>query len=181
MNLVHASLSVSKDPVSTFHSCGGPVKLVHAFLNGGKGLENKFHHCRGPKCRKQFSLCGSPVKLVRDSISARKGIEDNFHHCGSPAKLVHTCLNVRREGPWNQFSPLWRSCVARSHQFECQERCRKQFSLCGSPVKLGHDRTIFTTVKVLSCSCMHVRVSGGTFLPLWRSCEACAVQFECQE
>ena len=37
------------------------------------------------------------MMLVPASVNARKCQPSNFHLCGGPAKLVHTCLAVRRD------------------------------------------------------------------------------------
>ena len=41
-------LCARKELESSFHDCGGPVKLVQARLCARKDLESSFHQCGGP-------------------------------------------------------------------------------------------------------------------------------------
>ena len=45
---VQASLRDKKDLESSFHHCGGPVRLEEACLSVRKELESSFHHCGSP-------------------------------------------------------------------------------------------------------------------------------------
>ena len=47
MNLVLTWLSTRRHRESSFHHCGGPVKLVEAWLCARRHLETSFHHCCG--------------------------------------------------------------------------------------------------------------------------------------
>ena len=77
---VKACLSARKDRESSFHHCGGPVKLVQASLCAENTLQRRFNRREGA------------VKHVQACLSARKDIESSFHHCGCPVKLVQACL-----------------------------------------------------------------------------------------
>ena len=44
MKLVEACLRARKDPDSSFHHCGGPVKLVEACLSAGKVRDSSFNY-----------------------------------------------------------------------------------------------------------------------------------------
>ena len=49
MKLVQACLGARKDLESSFHHCGGPVKLVQAcLLSARKDPESSLHRCCGP-------------------------------------------------------------------------------------------------------------------------------------
>ena len=80
--------------------------LVQACLSVRKELESRFHHG------------GSPVKHVQASLRARKDLESWFHNCGGPVKLVQACF-MRQERSRKQFSPVCKSCEARTSLFEC--------------------------------------------------------------
>ena len=43
MKLLSTSLSVQRDLKSSFHHCGGIVKLLHDIFSARKGLESSFH------------------------------------------------------------------------------------------------------------------------------------------
>ena len=45
MNRIHACLCVKMNTDSSFHLCGGPVKLLQASLCVRKDVETSFHHC----------------------------------------------------------------------------------------------------------------------------------------
>ena len=80
MKLVQAGLCATKDLQSSFHHCGGPVKLIQACLSAG----NVGH--------RRFNRRGGAVKHVLGCLCARKDLESRFHHCGGPVKLVHACF-----------------------------------------------------------------------------------------
>ena len=72
MKHVQARLSARKDRESSFHHCGGPVKLVQACL------------CAENTLQRPFNRRGGAVKHVQACLSASKGGESSFHYCGSP-------------------------------------------------------------------------------------------------
>ena len=47
MKHVQAPLIDRKDRESTFHHCGGPVKLVQGCLSARNDGESRLHHCAG--------------------------------------------------------------------------------------------------------------------------------------
>ena len=47
MKQVQACLSAEKDGQSSFHCCGGLLKLVQAYLRNRKDRESSFGHCVG--------------------------------------------------------------------------------------------------------------------------------------
>ena len=47
MNHVQACLSAKKDGESSFHCCGGLVKLMQAYFSARKDRESSFDHCVG--------------------------------------------------------------------------------------------------------------------------------------
>ena len=59
-------LSASKDGDSSFHHCGGVVRLVQALFGTGIDRECNFHHR------------GGAVKLVQACLNAREDEESNF-------------------------------------------------------------------------------------------------------
>ena len=83
MKLVQACLSASKDRESSFHHCGGPVKLVQASLCVEKTLQRRLNRR------------GVAVKDVQGCLSLSKDLESSSHHCGGPVKHVQACLCAR--------------------------------------------------------------------------------------
>ena len=69
---------------TSFHHCGGPVKLVEAWLCARRHLESSFHHC------------GGSVKLVQACLCARKARKSSFHPCGGAVNLIEAWLCTRR-------------------------------------------------------------------------------------
>ena len=67
---------------SSFHHCGGSVKLLEAWLCSRRHLESSFHYR------------GGSVKLVQACLYARKARERCLHHCGGPVKHVEACLSA---------------------------------------------------------------------------------------
>ena len=57
MKHVEACISARKDRESSFHHCGGSVKLGQACLCARNHRESSFHHC------------GVSVKLLEDCLS----------------------------------------------------------------------------------------------------------------
>ena len=47
MKPVQARLNGRKDRESSFHHCGGPVKLMQGCLSARNDGESRFHHCAG--------------------------------------------------------------------------------------------------------------------------------------
>ena len=80
MKDVQACLSARKDVESSFHHCGGPVKLVQASL------------CAENTLQRRFKNRGGAFKHLQSWLSTSKHVESSFHHCGSPVKLVQACL-----------------------------------------------------------------------------------------
>ena len=48
MKHLHPRLIARNDRESSFHHCGGPMKLVQACLSARKDLESSFYHSGGP-------------------------------------------------------------------------------------------------------------------------------------
>ena len=79
---------------SSFHNCGGVVRLVQAWFGTRKDRESNFHHRVGAvkdvqaclsTCKdgeSSFQHYGGVVKLVQAHFSPRKERESSFHHCG---------------------------------------------------------------------------------------------------
>ena len=77
---VEVCLCASTDQESSFHHCGGPVKLVQPCLRAERILQRRFNRR------------GGAVKHVLACLSASKDEEGSFHYCGSPVMLVQACL-----------------------------------------------------------------------------------------
>ena len=60
MKHVQTCLSARKDGESSFHNCGGPVKLVQACLCMGSTIHRRFNRQRGAV--KHLQACGSANK-----------------------------------------------------------------------------------------------------------------------
>ena len=76
MKHVQVCLCASTDQESSFHHCGGPVKLVQAC------------QCVENTLQRRFNGRGDAGKHVQTCLSASKDGESSFHYCGSPVKLV---------------------------------------------------------------------------------------------
>ena len=80
MEHVEDCLSAREDRESSFHHCGGSVRLVQTRL------------CAGKTCQSRFNLQGGAVKHVEACLSAREDPESSFPHCGSTVRVVQACL-----------------------------------------------------------------------------------------
>ena len=79
MKLVHASMSVHRNPRSSFHHCRGSVKLQQGIFSCRKYLEGSFYEY------------GCPVKLVHATLGVRKAIAKGRHTHGGPGS---SCMLV---------------------------------------------------------------------------------------
>ena len=80
MKHVKSCLRASKGGESSFHYCGGPVKLVQASLWAVNTLQ------------RHLNRRGGAIKHVQVGFCASSDRESGFHHCGDPVKLVQACL-----------------------------------------------------------------------------------------
>ena len=80
MKHVEDCLSAREDRESSFHHCGGSVRLVQTRL------------CAGKTWQSRFNLQGGAVKHVEACLSPREDRESSFHHCGSTVKVMQACL-----------------------------------------------------------------------------------------
>ena len=62
---------------SSFHHCGGALKLVQSCLCGRKDQERRLHHYEGA------------VKLVEAYLSDRMDRDSSFHHSTKHLSLIH--------------------------------------------------------------------------------------------
>ena len=87
MKVVLAWLSAKRQRESSFHLCGGPVKLVEVWLCARRFSEagaSQFMKDR----QSSFLHCGGPVQLAEACLFSRKDRETSFHHCGGAVNLV---------------------------------------------------------------------------------------------
>ena len=61
MRHVLLCLTARNNRESSFHHCGGPVKLVQACLRARKSLESSFHRYGGPAARASVFMCGKDL------------------------------------------------------------------------------------------------------------------------
>ena len=80
MKHVQACLSAREDRESSFHHCGGSVRLVQTRL------------CAGKTWQSSFNLQGGAIKHVEACVSIREDRESWFWRCGGPVRLVQACL-----------------------------------------------------------------------------------------
>ena len=110
---VQACLCARKDGESSFHHCGGLVKLVHGCFWSRKDRESNCHHR------------GDALKHVQACL---RGDEECIFCLVWRCYDSRTCQFRCQERWRKQFSQLWRSCEASARLFLVQERSRKQFS-----------------------------------------------------
>ena len=159
VKLVHASLSVRKDPECRFYDSRGSVKLMKASLHVWKDIESCFPHC------------GGVVNLVRTSLCIRNDSENSFLCCGGLVKLFYVCLSG---GP---VFLLGGSLKVVPTTVKVLWRLDSLLWVAGMLL-----RAIFTTVAVLCRLFTSVCQNRFRmqFSPMWRSCEASACLIECQ-
>ena len=165
-------LCARKDLESTFHRCGGCVKLVKACLCASKDLESSFH---------QF-VC--PVKLVQFLFVCGKGVPLPFY-------LPWKCS----EGRTGLLKCLLKSSEARRSLFMCVKCLTQQFIHSIGPVKLvqaclcarndlesGFHHYGGSARLVQACLSVRKELeSSFNVEACFMSCEARASLFKCQE
>ena len=187
MKVVEFILGGRNDLESRFYYCGGLVQVIHVG-SCRKDWEGIFHHCEASvklmygwlgvkriqkalltivevlstSCTSVWILGNirAPVKLEHSCLWVRIHPESSFHHFGSPVRLMQASLSTWKGSESIFVEVVWSSCT----------------SMSGGIFKAG-----FTAVEVMWKFCMPVWVPGWTkeaFLPLLRSCEADAHQFE---
>ena len=115
-------VSTMRHRESSFHHCGGPIKLVMCQETSRKQFSPLWRSCEARtglfKCkdgsREQFAVMlvqarlsakkdqessfnhwGGPVKLLQSRLCAGKHRQRILLHCGSPSKLVQAWLRTR--------------------------------------------------------------------------------------
>ena len=92
----------SKDGESSFHHCGGPVKLVQACLWYDTAVLSTvkvlWSSCNPVYVREWPDTVSTAEEVLwnkcRLVLSAHKDRESSLHHCGSSLKIEHACLSA---------------------------------------------------------------------------------------
>ena len=84
MKYLQACLSAREDRESSFHRCGGHVRMVQACLCAVKTWYRSFNHR------------GAAVKHVQACLSAREDRESCFHHYRGSVRLLQACSCARK-------------------------------------------------------------------------------------
>ena len=84
---MHTCLCVRRHVESSFHQCGGPVKLVQASLKVRKDVERSFHHWRFCEaCSYQFECLERSKEQFSPLCRSCETVGQHFQWNGRPTR-----------------------------------------------------------------------------------------------